>query len=158
MGRLSLVPAEPFATETSVGSGYWLRLDGEPCSFHDFSTLVELGCMGVKLAGGSHHGAHLQDPAFAVGQQVSLRAAPQGQFDHPAVEVRSADELLHAGYLPKAKLRSYRRCVKACSPAQLAALIVYEWRLHETRERTGLTLLLGPQEKVPRPPGWWRRP
>jgi hypothetical protein len=128
------------------GRGYTVR-DGDRPLAWESPRLAEAGVEIMKVAGTSYRAEELQDPGFAPGSPLVLRAEPDNPHDPNAVAVWDEAGTAQAGYVSRDRAAGV-----AGRLGELDALALWEWRGADGR-RFGLRILLAPPELLAvRPP------
>jgi len=99
------------------------------------------GVRACSVAGVEHRHREVQSDGFAPGRRLRLVPDPKNSFDPNAIEVRSADGKLMAGFVPREIASELAPLFKRDGPWE--AMSVWEWRTH-SRGRVGLRMFLAP--------------
>lgn len=103
------------------------------------------GVRACSVAGVEHRHREVQSADFAPGKRLRLVADPENPFDRNAIEVRSADGKLMAGFVPREIAAELAPLFKR--DRTWDAMSVWEWQTH-SRGRVGLRMLLAPHLEV----------
>jgi hypothetical protein len=103
------------------------------------------GVRACSVAGVEHHHREIQSHDFVPGSRLRLVPDPKNPHDQNAIEVRSSDGKLIAGFVPRGIAADLAPLFKRDGPWE--AMSVWEWRT-QARGRVGIRMLLAPHLEV----------
>jgi hypothetical protein len=110
----------------------------------------ELAARGWHVSGvagaGAHHAAALPDDAAAPGRRLELRRDPANEHDPNAIAVHPAEGGEQVGWVPRELAARLAPELDAGRP--WSALVLREQRPSPRDPRSGLTMLLTPDESI----------
>jgi HIRAN domain len=134
--------------QTVHGAGYQpVDDDGDPIfgfRDQDFGGAAH-GARACKVAGVMYRPHEVQSDEFAPGRRLRLVPNPANAYDHNAIEVRTSDGRLMAGFIPRAIAAEIAPCFGRDGPWE--AMSLWEWRA-VSRGRIGIRVLMAPRLEV----------
>jgi HIRAN domain len=103
------------------------------------------GVRACSIAGVEHHHREVQSDQFAPGRRLRLVPNPANSYDGNAIEVRTSDGRVMAGFIPREIAAELAPFFKRDGPWE--AMSIWEWRTHR-RGRIGIRVLMAPHLEV----------
>jgi hypothetical protein len=131
--------------ETVDGTGFQPVGDDGELIFGFMPQDVDYAARGVRacrVAGVSYRYHEIQSDEFALCRRLRLVPDPSNPYDGNAIEVRSSDGKLMAGFIPREIAAEVAPCFKRDGPWE--AVSVWEWRT-VSRGRIGIRVLMAPR-------------
>jgi hypothetical protein len=134
--------------ETVQGAGYQPVGDDGDHVFgfndEDFDYVAQ-GARACKVAGVSYRHSEIQSDGFSPGRRLRLIPDPANPHDVNAIEVRTSDGKLMAGYIPREVAALIAPSFKTGGAWE--AMSLWEWRT-VSRGRIGIRVLMAPRLEV----------
>jgi hypothetical protein len=134
--------------ESVHGDGYQpVGDDGDPIfgfQDEDFDYAVH-GARACKVAGVTHRQHEIQSDEFSPGRRLRLVPDPANSHDGNAIEVRTSDGRLMAGFIPREIAAAIAPRFRRDGPWE--AMSLWEWRT-VSRGRIGIRVLMAPRLEV----------
>jgi HIRAN domain len=135
--------------ETVHGAGYQLVGDDDGDTIFGFRDKdLEYAAYGVStcsVVGVSYRHHEFQSDEFGPGCRLRLVPDPSNSYDGNAIEVRSSDGKLMAGFIPREIAAEIAPCFKRDGPWE--AMSLWEWRT-VSHGRIGIRVLMAPRLEV----------